>query len=102
MRVLHPVAVHFKGSGFHNTDYGKKKKGGANGGSAVERLGLEALRVEAPATRSRERLEVQGSRLDRAAAGRFDPARLERGCQRVGDGHRAWSAERRARRVRRR
>jgi putative FmdB family regulatory protein len=32
-RVLHPVAVHFKGSGFYNTDYGKKKKAGANGGS---------------------------------------------------------------------
>ena len=28
-RVFHPVAVHFKGSGFYNTDYGKKKKGGA-------------------------------------------------------------------------
>ncbi len=26
-RVLHPVAVHFKGSGFYNTDYGKKKTG---------------------------------------------------------------------------
>jgi putative FmdB family regulatory protein len=32
-RVLHPVAVHFKGSGFYNTDYGKKKKGGGNGSS---------------------------------------------------------------------
>jgi putative FmdB family regulatory protein len=32
-RVLHPVAIHFKGSGFHNTDYGKKKSG-ANGGPA--------------------------------------------------------------------
>ncbi len=29
VRVLHPVAVHFKGSGFYNTDYGKKKKSGA-------------------------------------------------------------------------
>jgi putative FmdB family regulatory protein len=29
VRVLHPVAVHFKGSGFYNTDYGKKKKGAA-------------------------------------------------------------------------
>ncbi len=28
-RVFHPVAVHFKGSGFYNTDYGKKKKGGS-------------------------------------------------------------------------
>jgi putative FmdB family regulatory protein len=26
-RVFHPVAVHFKGSGFYNTDYGKSKKG---------------------------------------------------------------------------
>jgi putative FmdB family regulatory protein len=34
-RVLRPVAIHFKGSGFHNTDYGKKKTG-ANGGSSSE------------------------------------------------------------------
>jgi putative FmdB family regulatory protein len=34
-RVLHPVAVHFKGSGFYNTDYGKKK-GGAGAGSSSE------------------------------------------------------------------
>ena len=26
-RVFHPVAVHFKGSGFYNTDYGTKKRG---------------------------------------------------------------------------
>src|SRR5919112_1351401 len=33
-RVFHPVAVHFKGSGFYNTDYGKKKAGaGANSDS---------------------------------------------------------------------
>ena len=30
-RVFHPVAVHFKGSGFYNTDYGKKKKGAGAG-----------------------------------------------------------------------
>jgi putative FmdB family regulatory protein len=28
-RVFHPVAVHFKGSGFYTTDYGKKKTAGA-------------------------------------------------------------------------
>ena len=28
-RVFHPVAVHFKGSGFYTTDYGRKKKGAA-------------------------------------------------------------------------
>jgi putative FmdB family regulatory protein len=26
-RVFHPVAIHFKGSGFYNTDYGKRKRG---------------------------------------------------------------------------
>jgi putative FmdB family regulatory protein len=34
-RVFHPVAVHFKGSGFYNTDYGKKK-GGASTSSSSE------------------------------------------------------------------
>ena len=29
-RVFHPVAVHFKGSGFYSTDYGKKKSGAAS------------------------------------------------------------------------
>ena len=33
VRVLHSPAVHFKGSGFHNTDYGKKKGGGVPAGS---------------------------------------------------------------------
>jgi putative FmdB family regulatory protein len=37
-RVFHPVAVHFKGSGFYNTDYGtakrrrEKEKAGEDGG----------------------------------------------------------------------
>jgi hypothetical protein len=25
-RVFHPVAIHFKGKGFYNTDYGTKRK----------------------------------------------------------------------------
>ena len=29
-RVFHPVAVHFKGSGFYNTDYGKSRRGGSS------------------------------------------------------------------------
>ncbi|HEY6730959.1 MAG TPA: FmdB family zinc ribbon protein [Solirubrobacterales bacterium] len=32
-RVLSAPAIHFKGSGFHNTDYGTRK-GGANGSSS--------------------------------------------------------------------
>jgi putative FmdB family regulatory protein len=30
-RVFHPVAVHFKGSGFYNTDYGTRKRGREKG-----------------------------------------------------------------------
>jgi predicted nucleic acid-binding Zn ribbon protein len=33
-RVFHPVAVHFKGSGFYNTDYGKAKRSGASESSS--------------------------------------------------------------------
>jgi putative FmdB family regulatory protein len=32
VRVLTPPAIHFKGSGFHNTDYGTRR-GGGNGSS---------------------------------------------------------------------
>jgi putative FmdB family regulatory protein len=33
-RVLYPVAVHFKGSGFYTTDYGRgSKRGGSQDGS---------------------------------------------------------------------
>jgi putative FmdB family regulatory protein len=29
-RVFHPVAVHFKGSGFYTTDYGRNRAGGGD------------------------------------------------------------------------
>jgi len=35
-RVMHPVAVHFKGKGFYNTDYGTKKRARELEGSASE------------------------------------------------------------------
>jgi putative FmdB family regulatory protein len=35
--VLHPVAVHYKGSGFYSTDYGRKgKKPAKDGGSGSD------------------------------------------------------------------
>jgi putative FmdB family regulatory protein len=33
-RVFHPVAVHFKGSGFYTTDYGKNKAGSSTEGKS--------------------------------------------------------------------
>jgi putative FmdB family regulatory protein len=37
-RVLHPVAVHYKGSGFYSTDYGRKskKEGAKDSGSSSD------------------------------------------------------------------
>jgi len=35
-RVLHPVAVHYKGSGFYSTDYGRKGKPAAKEGSGSD------------------------------------------------------------------
>jgi putative FmdB family regulatory protein len=50
-RVFHPIAVHFKGSGFYSTDYGAKGKAAAGkdgdsssseGGSSSESSGSES------------------------------------------------------------
>ena len=34
--VLHPVAVHYKGSGFYSTDYGRKSRQPAKDGSSSD------------------------------------------------------------------
>jgi putative FmdB family regulatory protein len=36
-RVFHPVAVHFKGSGFYTTDYGRKKGSGASASDSTSK-----------------------------------------------------------------
>ena len=36
-RVFHPIAVHFKGSGFYSTDYGSKSKSGPDGAKESEK-----------------------------------------------------------------
>jgi putative FmdB family regulatory protein len=35
-RVFHPVAVHFKGSGFYNTDYGTRKRAREKGAESSD------------------------------------------------------------------
>ena len=58
--VLYPVAIHYKGSGFYTTDYGKKGKPAKNDGDA------------APAkseTSSKEASGSSGSTEKKAAAG---------------------------------
>ena len=40
-RVLHPPAVHFKGKGFYNTDYGTRKRQRENAASSAESASAE-------------------------------------------------------------
>jgi predicted nucleic acid-binding Zn ribbon protein len=54
-RVFHPVAVHFKGSGFYNTDYGKKKTGAASAsseGSSSEGSSSDASKSDSSSSKS--------------------------------------------------
>ncbi len=68
-RVFHPVAVHFKGSGFYTTDYGSKSKSKASdsdGDSKSRRGRVEVLRRGVEVLR--RRVEVLGSGYGPGAA----------------------------------
>ena len=62
-RVLHPVAVHFKGSGFYNTDYGKRKGAAASDGAT------ETQEAKAPDSSSSSESTPGDSKPAAAAAG---------------------------------
>ena len=53
-RVFHPVAVHFKGSGFYSTDYGRNRGGGGKDeGSGKEESGKsDSSKSETTASKS--------------------------------------------------
>ena len=41
-RVFHPVAIHFKGSGFYSTDYGRNRGGGGSDSGSKDESKKEA------------------------------------------------------------
>jgi putative FmdB family regulatory protein len=53
-RVFHPVAVHFKGSGFYNTDYGKKKGAGSSSSDSKPESGSKSESKESKSSSSSE------------------------------------------------
>ena len=57
--VLHPVAVHYKGSGFYSTDYGRKSAARKDSGSGDSSSGSSGASPVAVRRRLR-RLELQG------------------------------------------
>ena len=50
-RVFHPVAVHFKGSGFYNTDYGKKKGAASSEAGAKSETGAKSESKDSSSTK---------------------------------------------------
>ena len=69
-RVLHAPAVHFKGSGFYNTDYGTRKrsrevKDAAEGGSSKDSdKGADAKKPSDSKTESKGSSPASGSSSD--------------------------------------
>jgi predicted nucleic acid-binding Zn ribbon protein len=56
-RVLYPVAVHFKGSGFYSTDYGRgsrKPDGGSKDGGGESDAGAKTEQKPKPETKAAE------------------------------------------------
>ena len=90
-RVLHPVAIHFKGSGFYSTDYGRGKKAAASAeakadsGSDSKSSSSDGAKSggESKAGESKTRRRLQERRGREAGQGR-------RGLTEPGAGYLTW------------
>ena len=67
VRVLHSPAIHFKGSGFHNTDYGRGKATAA--ASAAEGNGSSSDGGESKSSESTSSDSKSGDSKTKAASG---------------------------------
>jgi putative FmdB family regulatory protein len=63
-RVFHPVAVHFKGSGFYTTDYGRKR-GAAGGDSDLKRESKSEAKSD---SKSDSKSDAKGETKEAAAS----------------------------------
>jgi putative FmdB family regulatory protein len=59
--VLHPVAVHYKGSGFYSTDYGRKGKKPVKEGSSSDSSGSDSSSNSDSSTSSSSSTSSDGS-----------------------------------------
>ena len=68
-RVFHPVAVHFKGSGFYNTDYGTRKRAREKSESTEGSSGSDAKASDSkPKSDSASKSESSGKSESKPAA----------------------------------
>jgi putative FmdB family regulatory protein len=66
-RVLHPVAIHFKGKGFHNTDYGTRRRNRELEKSAREGADSHDAKTAEKAKEKKE-AKAKGSGKDKPAS----------------------------------
>jgi putative FmdB family regulatory protein len=72
VRILHSPAVHFKGSGFYNTDYGKKKgagNGSSSEGSSEESKSSDSGSSDSKSSESKSSDSESGDSKAKAASG---------------------------------
>ncbi len=58
-RVFHPIAVHFKGSGFYTTDYAKKGAKPGSDDGASEKSGADSKGDSSPGTDSKSKSDSE-------------------------------------------
>jgi putative FmdB family regulatory protein len=68
-KVLHPVAIHFKGSGFYTTDYGRGsgRRGGAREGAADGDTSPNGDKPEAKSDAKNDAPGPAGAKADKPA-----------------------------------
>jgi predicted nucleic acid-binding Zn ribbon protein len=67
-RVFHPIAVHFKGKGFYNTDYGTKKRAREKAESDSSSKKADAKASDAKSESKSETTKAEGSKSDTSAS----------------------------------
>jgi putative FmdB family regulatory protein len=75
-RVFHPIAVHFKGKGFYNTDYGTKKRSREKEGAEATKVTSEPSSESTSDSTSQSKSEAKESKAskDKPAASKDKPA----------------------------
>jgi putative FmdB family regulatory protein len=72
-RVFHPVAVHFKGSGFYSTDYGRKRWAGGDSGSSGDSAKADSKEASASKDSAKsEAKETSSAKSEKSGSGSGD------------------------------
>ena len=71
-RVFHPVAVHFKGSGFYTTDYGRKKSVGGDSKDSSSSSSSDSSKDSSSSSDSKSKSDSKPKSSDKSSSGTSD------------------------------